>query len=312
MDYYICLDIGGTNIRAALFNKNGFQPIKQIRIKTQSEGLKAEDQIITLIKDIWPANGTVKAIAAAAPGFVDSEKGIVIKAVNIPGWENLPLQQYIQEKFKVPVMIGNDARLAVLGEWKYGAARGHHNIIYLTISTGIGGGVIINDQVLMGSRGMATELGHITVLPDGPLCSCGQAGHLEAISSGPAIARYVQQQAKNGVQSSIKITAQTTSKEIAEAALEGDGLCLSAFKRAGTYLGIAIANFIHIFNPTCIVLGGGVSLTGDLLLKPIKKVMDEVILSHEYLKDLTFTTAELGDNAGLIGALVLIKINEHK
>jgi glucokinase len=234
---------------------------------------------------------------------------VVIKAVNISGWDNFPLQKYIQEKFKVPVLIGNDARLAVLGEWKYGAARGHHNILYLTISTGIGGGVIINDQVLMGSRGMATELGHITILPDGPICSCGHAGHLEAISSGPAIARYVRLQAKNGVQSSLIITEQITSKEIAEEALLGDELCLSAFERAGSYLGIAIANFIHIFNPTCIVLGGGVSLTGELLLKPIKKVLDTVILSNEYLKDLTITTAELGDNAGLIGALVLIKIN---
>jgi glucokinase len=307
MDYYICLDIGGTNIRAALFNNKDIHPIKQIKIKTRSEGLKAEGQIINIIKDIWPIKGTVKAIAAAAPGFVDSEKGIIIKAVNIPGWENFPLQKYIQDKFKVPVLIGNDARLAVLGEWKYGAARGHHNVIYLTISTGIGGGVIINDQVLMGSRGMATELGHTIVLPNGPICSCGQAGHLEAISSGPAIARYVQQQVNNGVQSSLKLTAQITSKEIAEAAFRGDELCISAFERAGTYLGIAIANFIHIFNPTCITLGGGVSLTGDLLLKPTKKVLNEVILSNEYIKDLSITTAEFGDNAGLIGALVLIK-----
>jgi glucokinase len=310
MEYYICLDIGGTNIRAAIFDNVGIQPIKQIKIKTGTEEAKAEDQIMNLINEIWPVNGSVKAISVAAPGFVDSEKGIVIKAVNIPGWVNLPLQEYIEEKFKIPVLIGNDARLAVLGEWKYGAARGHHNVIYLTISTGIGGGVIINDQILMGSCGMATELGHITILPDGPICSCGQVGHLEAISSGPAIAKYVLQQSKNGVRSSLKITEQVTSKEIAEAALLGDDLCLSAFQRAGTYLGIAIANFIHIFNPTCIVLGGGVSMTGDLLLKPTKKVLEKVILSNEYLKDLVITTAELGDNAGLIGALVLIKIND--
>lgn len=309
MDNYICLDIGGTNIRAALFTNDEIQPVKQINIKTQSEGQKAEDQILDLIKNIWPQKGIVKAIAVAAPGYIDSENGIVLKAVNIPGWEYLPLQQFIKDKFSVPVLIGNDARLAVLGEWKYGAARGHHNIIYLTISTGIGGGVIINDQILMGSRGMATELGHITILPDGPLCNCGQAGHLEALSSGPAIAQYVLQQLENGAKSSLKKTPPPTSKKIAAAALQGDELSLSAYKRAGTYLGIAIANYIQIFNPTCVVLGGGVSLTGDLLLEPTRKTLDQVILSKEYLKDLTLITAKLGDNAGLIGALVLLKIN---
>ncbi len=309
MDYYICLDIGGTNIRAALFLEESIQPIKQVKIETQSKGQKAEDRIIDLIMNIWPQEGTVKAIAAAAPGYVDSEKGIVIKAANIPGWEYMPLRQYIQDKFNVPIIIGNDARLAALGEWKHGAARGHHNIIYLTISTGIGGGVIINDQILMGSRGMATELGHITILPDGPLCNCGKHGHLEALSSGPAIAKFVLDQLANGVMSSLKKTSHLTSKEVAEAALQGDALCLTAFKRAGNYLGIAIANYIQIFNPTCIVLGGGVSLTGDLLMKPTRKTLDHEILSQEYLKDLTITTAELGDNAGLIGALVLIRIN---
>ena len=309
MDNYICLDIGGTNIRAALFNNDEIQPVKQIKIRTQSEGQKAEDQILDLIKHIWPQKGIVKAIAVATPGYVDSEKGIVIKAVNIQGWEYMPLQQFIKNKFSVPVLIGNDARLAVLGEWKYGAAHGHHNIIYLTISTGIGGGVIINDQILMGSRGMATEFGHITILPDGPLCSCGKAGHLEALSSGPAIARYFLQQLENGAKSSLKQSPPPTSKEIAIAALQGDELSLSAYKRAGIYLGIAIANYIQIFNPTCVVLGGGVSLTGDLLLEPTRKTLDQMILSKEYLRDLTLITAKLGDNAGLIGALVLLKIN---
>jgi len=309
MDNYICLDIGGTNIRAALFMNDEIQPIKQLKISAQAEGQKAEDRILDLIKDIWPQKGVVKAIAAAAPGYVDSEKGIIIKAVNIPGWEYMLLQQFIQDKFNVPVLIGNDARLAILGEWKYGAGRGHHEIIYLTISTGIGGGVIINDQVLMGSSGMATKLGHTTILPDGPLCNCGKTGHLEALSSGSAIARYVLDQIKNGTKSSLNLAPLPTSKEIAEAALQGDDLRMTAYKRAGYYLGIAIANYIQIFNPTCIILGGGVSLTGELLLNPTKRTLEQVILSKEYLKDLIITTAELGDNAGLIGALVLIKIH---
>jgi len=156
---------------------------------------------------------------------------------------------------------------------------------------------------------MATELGHITILPDGPLCNCGQSGHLETFSSGPAIARHFLEKLTNGVKSSLKKTPLPTSKEIAAAALQGVELSLSAFKRAGTYLGIAIANYLQIFNPTCVVLGGGVSITGDLLLEPTRKVVEQVILSKENLKGLTITKAKLGDNAGLIGALVLIKIN---
>jgi glucokinase len=309
MVYYICLDIGGTNIRAALFKDDEIQPEKILKISTKSEGRKTEEIILDLITQIWPQNGGVKAIAVAAPGFVDPQKGIVIRAVNIPGWENFSLQKYIQEKLNVSTLIENDARLAALAEWKYGAARGHHNVIYLTISTGIGGGVIVNDQILTGTRGMATELGHITILPDGPLCTCGQYGHLEALSSGTAIAGFVLEQLAKKVKSSLDQTKKPTSIEIAEEARKGDALCLTAFKRAGTYLGIALANYIQIFNPTCIVLGGGVSLTGDLLLEPTKKAMQRTILDQEYLADLTISTATLGDNSGLIGARTLIHKN---
>jgi glucokinase len=309
MKQFMCLDVGGTKIRGALFGDENIEPIRQQKIPTQNQGQKVEDRICGLIREIWPVNSNVDAIAIAAPGFVDSDKGVVIRAVNIPGWEFLPLQKILQDKFNTPVIIGNDARLAALGEWKYGAAIGHHDVIYLTISTGIGGGVIIKDRVLMGSRGMATELGHITILPDGPLCSCGQKGHLEAISSGPAIAQFVQEEIKNGKKSSVSALKNFSSKEIAQAAFEGDELCQLAYKRAGSFLGMALVNLLHTFNPTCVVLGGGVSFTGDLLLEPMQKEIEKSILSKEYLGNLTFSTAKLGENAGLIGGLVLITVN---
>jgi len=310
MDGYICLDIGGTNIRVALFPLKGIQPVEHFRIKTIVKEQKVEERVMDLIKDIWPKKGEIRGIAAAAPGYVDSHKGVVLSAVNIPGWSNYPLRKILRNKFKVPVLLGNDARLAVLGEWRHGAARGHHDVLYLTISTGIGGGVISNDKVLMGSRGMATELGHITLLPYGPFCSCGHRGHLEALSSGPAIARFVQEQIKNGASTTLTQSPTLSSKEIAKAALKGDLLAKLAFDRAGEFLGLGLSNLIHIFNPSCIVLGGGVSLTGELLLQPVRSALQKHILNKEYLNKISLVTADLGDNAGLIGGLTYLKTNE--
>jgi glucokinase len=306
MNHTICLDVGGTNIRGALFQGNDVEPIKLKKIPTQQDGQKVEERICNLISSIWPENGKVNGIALAAPGFVDSEKGMVIRAVNIPGWEYLPLRNILEEKFNHPVFIENDARLAALGEYKFGAGIGHHDLIYLTISTGIGGGVIIKDRLLTGSRGLATEIGHTTILPDGPLCSCGHKGHLEAISSGTAIARFVKDQIKVGKNSALAIVDVFSSKEVAQAALAGDEVCQSAFHQAGTYLGKSIANLLHIFNPSCLIFGGGVSLSGDLLFDPMRKELERTIISKEYLKNLSIAVAKLGDNAGLIGGLVLI------
>jgi glucokinase len=306
MKQYICLDVGGTNIRGGLFNENDIQPVQLQKIPTRNDDQKAEDRICELIKSILAKTEKLVAIAIAAPGFVDAESGVVIRAVNIPGWDYLPLKKIIEEKFKIPVFIENDARLAALGEWKYGAAIGHHDLIYLTISTGIGGGVILKDRLLTGAQGMATELGHTTIVPDGPLCSCGQRGHLEAISSGTAIAHFVQKELDEGKKSILVGRKIITSKEIAEAANSGDELSQFAFQQAGTFLGKAVANFLHIFNPSCIVFGGGVSLTGDLLMEPMRKEMEKSLISKEYLKTLEITLAHLGDNAGLLGGMVLI------
>ncbi|NTU75760.1 MAG: ROK family protein, partial [Anaerolineaceae bacterium] len=199
-----------------------------------------------------------------------------------------------------------DANLAALGEWKFGAARGHHDVLYLTVSTGIGGGVIIADRLLTGSRGMATELGHITVLPDGPMCGCGHRGHLEAVASGTAIARDVAARLAAG-EESIIATKNPTTKDIGLAAMKGDLLAISALSIAGQWIGYTLADFLHIFDPSIVIFGGGVSQVGSLLLNPVRQGLQERILSPEYLKGLTITTAALGDDAGLLGALALAR-----
>jgi glucokinase len=305
MDMYIAVDIGGTQLRAAVCPKGETRPVKQKRISTKGKDETSLERLIGLIADVWPVSDRVCAIVAAAPGWVDPQLGIIYIAPNIPGWQRLPLAQILQDRFGVPVYLGNDANLAALGEWRFGAGRGHHNMIYLTISTGIGGGVIINDQMLLGAHGLAGELGHLTILPDGPMCGCGQRGHLEAIASGTAIARYVGEQLAQGVPSSLAQLTAPTGRDISEAAENGDPLAKAALARSGSYIGLAIANFLHTFNPTAIILGGGVSRSGSFLLEPLRASVAEHVVSPEYMQGLVITTAELGDDAGLYGALAL-------
>jgi glucokinase len=198
--------------------------------------------------------------------------------------------------------------MAGLAEWRYGAGRGHDNLVYLTISTGIGGGVISHGQLLQGARGMAAELGHILIDPDGPPCGCGHRGHIESFSSGPSIARYVREQLDAGKPSALHGQADMNTAHIADAARAGDALAISAFERAGYYLGIAVANYLAIFDPSILIFGGGVSQVGDLLFKPFEECLRKHTFHPHYLDDLLITRAALGDDAGLLGALALARM----
>jgi glucokinase len=305
MDTNIAVDIGGTQIRVAIYPKGEQRPIAQKRIPTQSRDQSALERLIGLIEEMWPTNAHVCAVGLAAPGWIDPELGVMYLAPNIPGWDQLPLGRILYDHFRIPIKLGNDANMAALGEWRYGAGQGHPNLIYMTISTGIGGGVICGDRLLLGAHGLAAELGHITILPDGPMCSCGHRGHLEAISSGTAIARYVTEQLAQGAPSELAALDAPTGRDISLAAEHGDALAITALGRAGTYIGYALANYVTVFNPSMVILGGGVTRSGPFLLEPLRAALAERILSPEYLNELVITTAALGDDAGLLGALVL-------
>ncbi len=310
MGYYLAVDIGGTQLRAALFSPGSFTAKQITRCKTQylSEdtwGKTPLDRLQTLISSIWPSDEEVIAISVAAPGPTNPFTGVIVEAPNIPGWLNIPLRQILQDRFATPVLLGNDANLAALGEWKYGTGRGHHNLLYITISTGIGGGVIIDDRLLVGANGLAGELGHITVMQDGPLCGCGQRGHLEAVASGTAIAHWVKDEISQGVSSSLDPGETITAKLVSQHAHRGDLLCIAALARAGHFMGQAVANYLHIFNPSMIVLGGGVSRSGELFLDPLRQSLQENLMNKHYLDQFELAAATFGDEAGLIGALVL-------
>lgn len=305
MRVYIAVDIGGTHIRAASYPAHHHKPLKHEIILTKHPTEQAWDRLVKLVASIWPDGEEVAGIAVAAPGPVNPYQGVILSAPNIPAWVDLPIESLLQERFGVPVAVGNDANLAALGEWKYGAGKGHRNLVYMTVSTGIGGGVILDNRLLLGYRGLAAELGHITVQRNGPRCSCGQRGHLEALASGPAISRWVQGEIAHGVPSSLSSSKQITSKQVAEAAKQGDDLSIRALCRAGAFIGRALADLLHMFNPSIVIIGGGVSQSGELLMGSMRSEMKTHVMNPHYLENLTLTTAALGDETGLLGALAL-------
>lgn len=307
MGCIVAIDIGGTQLRIAVYKHTGTIPLTIQH--APSRGLEAGilERLTALIDGAWP-DEAVDAIAVAVPGPINPHTGIIISTPNIPAWKQYPLAELLTKKYHVPVYLGNDANLAALGEWRYGAGQEHHDLVYITISTGIGGGVISNDMLIEGWNGMASELGHVTVIPGGPICSCGVPGHLEAVASGPAIARYVSAQIAGGRQSSLSSRAEYNALDIYEAAKSGDPLAEEAFARAGNFIGQAMADFLHMYNPSILIFGGGVSQSGRIILDPIKESMQLNIMDKSYLDGLEIASAKLGDEAGLLGALAYAHI----
>ena len=312
MGRIVAIDAGGTHLRAALYEPENTQPIAHQRVDTRNDEPGVYKRLEAVVESVWPKDGKVDAIGIASPGPLDPHTGYILKTPNIKEWVNFPLAPNLSKHFSVPAFLDNDANLAGLGEWKFGAGRGHHDVLYLTISTGVGGGVIIDDHLLQGYHGLATELGHTIVDPDGPLCSCGFAGHLEAFSSGPAIVKYVLAELGAGAKSELKADPNLSARVVADAAIHGDGLALSAYRRAGEYLGIAVANFLHAFDPSIVIFGGGVSQVGPLLFDSFHASLKKRVFHPRYLEGLKIEMAALGDDAGLLGALALAQISIEK
>ena len=299
------MDIGGTHLRAAAYEAEGFKPSAHQRVQTLANEPGVFERMIKAIEEVWPQHQKVDAIGIASPGPLDPYTGCMLSTPNIKQLDNFPLGPNLSKHFQVPAFLDNDANLACLGEWRYGAGRGHHDVLYLTISTGIGGGVVARNRLLQGYHGLAAELGHSIVDPDGPPCSCGFSGHLESFSSGPAIVKYVLKELEAGTKSILKSEPGLNASQVAEAARQGDALAVSAYQRAGRYLGIAVASFMHAFDPSIIIFGGGVSQVGPLLFDSFYASLHERVFHPRYLENLRIEMAALGDDAGLLGARTL-------
>lgn len=313
MDAIIAVDLGGTQLRAALFTPDGVIHKRVSRETNASAGPDAVlERICQTAEQIVPKDGRVQAIGVSAPGPLDPFNGVVLGAPNLPGWDRVPLRDILSARFDVPVVVGNDANLAALGEHRFGAGRGYDDMIYMTISTGIGGGIVVRGKLLLGYKGLAGEIGHMVMQPGGPLCGCGNRGCLEALASGTAIGHQARTLVSSGRAPGILAAAggdaaMVSSKTVGQAAAAGDRVATKLLRRAGRYIGIGIANLMHLLNPQCFVLGGGVTHAGELLFKPIRRTARRWVQVPQYADDTKIVPAELGDDAGLFGALALAR-----
>jgi len=306
------VDLGGTQIRACLTDKEG-RILREIRQLTLArEGLqpvlgRMKQAIRDVLCDV--PREAVLGIGIASPGPLDPYTGVVIAPPNLPGWRNVPLRDIITQEFDIPTHVNNDANLAALAEHCFGAGRGYSDVIYLTISTGIGGGFICGGQLLLGAHGFAGEPGHMTIEPAGPRCNCGNVGCLEALAAGPAIAHCAEELIRQGQASSLTSAVhegkELSAEMVGKAAQEGDAVALQAVERAAYYLGIGVLNLIHLFDPAIVILGGGVSKLGRLLFDPVRALVRERAMTAQQ-KQIPIVPAALGDQVGLLGGVALV------
>ncbi len=313
MNHFIGVDLGGTNLRAALVDTSSGAYTHLTSIETLAR--EGHDAVMVrmadLIERVVMASGLSKdqigGIGIGVPGVLDLERGLTVFLPNLPGtWPNVPLRDTIDDRVGLPVVLLNDVRLMTLAEWKFGAGRGVETIACFAIGTGIGGGLVINGQLHLGIGGTGGELGHQTIDFNGPVCGCGNRGCLEAFASGPAItalgARAVMQGLTTRLGELIDYDLnRLTPHVIYDAACAGDALAKDIFEQAGFYIGVAAANVIVAIGPRKVVIGGGVAQAGNLLLDPIRRtVRDRVRVMP--IEQVEIVPAELGPNAGLIGA----------
>lgn len=312
MNHYIGIDLGGTNLRAAIADTDTGQIFHQRKRPTlAAEGQEAViRRIIELTRELMQVNGyagSIKGVGIGVPGTPDIDTGVIQFLPNLPGkWRNVPLKSILEEQLELPVALINDVRAITLGEWTFGAGRGADTMACLAIGTGIGGGVVVNGQFHLGIGGTAGEFGHHVVEVDGLPCGCGGKGCLELYASGPAIAAMGVKEVMHGHTTRIGELVNHDLNRIdagvvVQAALEGDPVAQGILQRVGRYLGIAVGNILGVISPQRVIFGGGVSSAGDLLLKPIVQTVNERV--HVIpLQKVQFVMAELGINGGLVGA----------
>lgn len=306
------IDLGGTRTALSAVSRDG-----NIILSLESPSSRDDEEkmISTLIDIIGSGRDAAFrkgfktiAIGMGIAGFILHDEGIVVESPNID-WSMVPLRRMVFESTGLPTFLDNDANAACLGEKLAGVASGSNNFIYLTLGTGIGGGIFADGKIYRGSRGTAAELGHMVIDKDGPLCGCGRRGCLEALASGTALVREASRLAHEFKDSKLLSlsggkTEKITGELVAQAAQQGDPASLEAFSRISKYLGIGIANLIHIFDPEMVVLGGGMSRSGNLFLDKVKEAVCENGNSF-LIRDARIRLSSLGREAGVIGAAAI-------
>lgn len=303
-------DIGGTKVLAAVMAADG-TVLSRSTLPSRAQGgpQAVVEQTVKALRQALRGAGKAATdmvgIGIACAGLVDAERGVVVTSPNLPAWHRVPLAQCMEAALGVRTLLANDANAAALGEHRFGAGRGASHMIFVTVSTGIGGGLVLGGKLYTGAWGTAGEIGHTIVESGGPRCACGREGCLEALASGTAMARDAIQRLTAGEPSQLLELAgghleEVTAELIGQAAGVGDNLAREVVERAATYLGIGLGNLVNLLNPEVIVVGGGVSRLGEMLLAPTRKAMQ----AHAFpfaVEGVRLVQASLGEMAGVMG-----------
>lgn len=306
--YVIGIDLGGTKISTALSDFEG-NIVSNVVVPTKAdEGeIPVLNRIISTIEEVIEkgkvTTGEIESIGIGSPGPLNANTGVIITTPNLP-FKDFNVTKPIEEKFDLPVYLDNDANVATIGEFMFGAGKGKKNIVFFTVSTGVGGGAIVNGNIYRGSTCNALEIGHTTVAPNGPRCNCGNVGCLEAVASGTAIGKKGQEATMTKVDTSLKQYDKVTSYEVFLEADKGDEIAKDIRDEALNYLGIGVANAVSIFDPEMVIIGGGVTQVGDVLFDRVRQVVKK--RCFKVMSDnCEIVPAGLGTNAGVVGAVAL-------
>jgi glucokinase len=312
MSLTIGVDVGGTKVAAGVVDEHG-KIIERVRWPTPSASPARTEQVIAgAITDLLGRH-QVTAIGLGAAGFVDETGGTVRFAPNL-AWRDEPLRQRVESLVGLPVVVENDANASAWAEVRFGAARGHEHVIFVAIGTGIGAGIVLDGRLYRGRWGMAGEPGHVRVVPDGRLCGCGNRGCWEQYASGSALVAEAREYARRSPGAAVRLLQLAggtpegiTGAQVTGAALEGDPGAIRCFETVGGWLGQGLADLAAILDPACFVIGGGVSDAGELLIGPARAAFSRSLTGRSYRDQAPIRLAELGADAGLVGAADLAR-----
>jgi glucokinase len=310
-DLVLALDFGGTKLAAGVVAGDGRVLSQLVVPARREEGPTAMiEREVALGREAVEAAGVpwsaVRAVGIAIGGPLDPDAGIIQSPPNLPGWDDVPLVQIVGDALDRPTVVDNDATAAAVAEWWFGAGRSRdvRHLVYLTISTGIGGGLVLDGRPYRGAGGNAGELGHLTVDWQGRECGCGRRGCLEAYASGTNIAARAREALATGEPSSLASLVQVTARDVSEAALAGDALAIRIWDETTGILASAVANILDVFNPELVVLGGGVTRAGRQLLDPVRAGSLRMAMGPA-ARTGDVVLAELGDELSVVAAAVV-------
>lgn len=312
MSYTVGVDVGGTKIAAGLVDDHGQVLARE---RTESPATDPAEIVRTIGELVRSLAGseTVEAVGVSAAGFVDKSRALVVFAPNL-AWRDEPLKRFLEEELDLPVVVENDANAAAWGEFTFGAGEDVEDLLMLTIGTGVGGGIVIDGELVRGGFGMGAEVGHITMVPGGVLCGCGNLGCLESYASGSALVRVSRElagaepdSAKELVERAGGDPTRITGPLVTEAARDGDPFAIARLAELGDWLGQGVATLTAVLDPNVVVIGGGVSDAGDLLLDPVRQSFERHLTGRGHRPMLEVRQAQLGNAGGLIGVADLAR-----